>query len=253
MSKYSFESVIFDLDGVITKTAKVHARAWKETFDSYLHLREKRDSEPFRGFTHDNDYLPYVDGKPRYQGVKSFLESRGINIPYGDPGDSPDKETICGIGNKKNKMFNEILKKQGAEVFPSSIEFIKSLRNAGIRVGVASSSKNCQAVLQSVNIEDLFETRVDGVVSAELGLKGKPQGDIFVTAAKNLGTEPVKSVVVEDAESGVEAGKNGGFGLTLGVARADNEKDLKEHGADIVVKDLAEININDIENWFEKK
>lgn len=253
MNKYSFESVIFDLDGVITKTALVHAKAWKAAFDEYLRLREKRDGEPFREFTHENDYLPYVDGKPRYQGVKSFLKSRGINIPFGSPSDSPDKETVCGVGNKKNAMFNEVLKAQGAEVFPSSIEFIKSLKKAFIHVGVASSSKNCQAILQSVDIEDLFETRVDGVVSAELGLKGKPHGDIFVTAAKNVGAAPGKSVVVEDATSGVAAGKNGKFGLVLGVAREDNAADLKENGADIVVTDLSEIKIDDIEDWFQKK
>lgn len=253
MSRYSFSAVIFDLDGVITKTAQVHAEAWKLTFDEYLRIREKRDGEPFREFTHDADYLPYVDGKPRYEGVRSFLESRGINLPYGDPSDTPEKETICGIGNRKNLMFREALKKKGAEIYPSTIEFIKVLKKSGIRVGVASSSKNCKAILESAGIGDLFETRVDGEVSLQMGLKGKPEGDIFVTAAKNLGAEPANSVVVEDATSGVQAGRNGGFGLVVGIARKDNEVELAENGADIVVRDMSEIDIDYIEQWFHKK
>jgi len=250
MEKYSFDTVIFDLDGVITRTALVHASAWKAVFDEYLRLREKRDGEPFREFTHEADYLPYVDGKPRYQGVKSFLESRGVNIPYGDPSDASDKESVCGIGNRKNDMFREVLKKQGAEIFQSSVDFILSLKQAGIKVGVASSSKNCKYILESAGIEDLFATRVDGVVSAELGLKGKPEGDIFVTAARNLGGVPPKTVVVEDATSGVQAGRNGGFGFVLGIARENNETELMENGADIVVHDLADIDIEQIEKWF---
>lgn len=253
MAKYSFDSVIFDLDGVITQTARVHAQAWKEAFDEYLRLREKRDKEEFKEFTHDADYLPYVDGKPRYEGVKSFLESRGINIPYGDPGDSPDKETICGIGNKKNSRFREVLQRDGADVYASSVIFIKSLLKKGIKVGVASSSKNCKYILESAGIEGLFATRVDGVVSVELGLAGKPEGDIFVRAALNVGSRPEASVVVEDATSGVAAGRNGGFGLVLGVARKDNQADLLKEGADIVVEDLSRINIEKIEKWFHKK
>ncbi|MFH1655712.1 MAG: trehalose-phosphatase [Candidatus Omnitrophota bacterium] len=253
MPKYTFEAVVFDLDGVITKTALVHAAAWKATFDEYMCLREKRDFESFREFTHESDYLPYVDGKPRYDGVKSFLESRGINIPFGESSDPPDKETICGLGNKKNAIFNDILRKQGAEVYPSSIKLIKELKKTGIHTGVASSSKNCKGILESVGIADLIETRVDGVVSVKLGLKGKPEGDIFVTAARNMGAEPANSVVVEDATSGVQAGRNGGFGLVLGVARGNNESELLENGADIVVTDLSEITIDLIEKWFHKK
>ncbi len=253
MSKYSFDAVVFDLDGVITRTATVHAKAWKLVFDEYLHLRERRNNEPFQPFTYEGDYLPFVDGKPRYDGVRSFLESRGISIPFGDPKDFPDKETICGIGNKKNLKFNELLRSGGVEVYLSSIEFIRALKKANIKIGIASSSKNCRGILQSANIEDLFETRVDGVVSTELGLKGKPEGDIFVTAVHNLGTIPAKSVVVEDAVSGQEAGRNGGFGLVLGIARKNNEKELLESGADIVVKDLSDIDIKSIERWFHKK
>ncbi len=249
-NSYSFKSVIFDLDGVITKTALVHAAAWKEAFDEYLRLRETRDKEPFREFTHQDDYLPYVDGKPRYKGVKSFLESRGINIPFGEPTDSADAETVCGIGNRKNEKFKEVLRTKGAEVYASTIELIKELKSNGIRIGVASSSKNCKPILEAVGIEDLFETRVDGVVSAELGLQGKPEGDIFVRAAANLETEPCESIVVEDATSGVAAGRNGCFGLVLGIARENNTTELIENGADLVVDDLRDINIDIIQEWF---
>jgi len=253
MGVYSFRSVIFDLDGVVTKTASVHGKAWKTVFDDYMKMREKRDGEPFREFTHEHDYLPYVDGKPRYRGVKSFLESRGIHIPYGDPTDTSKEETICGVGNRKNDLFREILERDGAEVFSSSVDLIKKLKKAGIRVGVASSSKNCRIILESVGLEDIFETRIDGVVSAEIGLKGKPEGDIFVTATERLGVEPRESVVVEDATSGVQAGRNGGFGFVLGIARENNEKDLLEHGADVVVRDISEINMEWIEKWFGRR
>ncbi len=252
-NNFSFQSVIFDLDGVVTKTATVHAHAWKKTFDEYLKLREIRDRETFKEFTYQEDYLNFVDGKPRYMGVKNFLESRGIHLPFGNPLDSPDKETICGIGNKKNQLFNELLQEEGAEVFYSTITLIKNLKENGIKIGVASSSKNCLPILKSVNLEHLFESRVDGVVSAKLNLKGKPEGDIFVTAAKKLAALPENSVVVEDASSGVEAGRNGGFGLVLGVARENNFEELAKHGADLVVSDLEEIDIQIIEDWFHKK
>jgi len=253
MARHSFSSVIFDLDGVITRTALVHARAWKDAFDEYLRLREKRDGEKFKEFTHDGDYLPFVDGKPRYEGVRSFLESRGINISFGKSSDSADKETVCGIGNKKNAMFLNIIKTRGVKIYPSTVKLVKSLRRSGIKVGVASSSKSCELILKAAGIAKLFATRVDGVVSVQLGLKGKPEGDIFVTAARNLGSNPAESVVVEDATSGVMAGRNGGFGLVLGVARKNNESDLLENGADIVVRDLSAINTVKIEKWFKRK
>lgn len=251
--KLAFNSVIFDLDGVVTRTATIHAHSWKQVFDEYLKLREKRDGEPFQEFTYQRDYLIYVDGKPRYKGVQNFLESRNIHLPFGDPDDSPDKETICGIGNKKNKLFDKLLQEEGAEVFDSTVSLINDLKNNGIRVGVASSSKNCLAVLKSAHLEHLFETRVDGIISQKLNLKGKPEGDIFVTAARNLDSLPENSVVVEDASSGVEAGRNGGFGLVLGVARENNEKELAKHGADLVVTDLSEINVDLINDWFLRK
>jgi len=248
-----FKAVIFDLDGVVTKTALVHAAAWKAMFDEYLHLREKRDGEPFKEFTHEKDYLPYVDGKPRYEGVKSFLESRNVHIPFGDPEDPVDKETVCSLGNRKNVKFREVLQNQGVEIYDSTVALIKDLKNQGVRVGVASSSKNCQYVLQSAGLEELFETRVDGVVSAELGLKGKPQPDIFVRAAANVGAKPAESVVVEDAVSGVQAGRNGDFGLVIGIAREQNENELKENGADLVIKDFAGIDFVAVTRWFKEK
>ena len=253
MSQYSFDAVIFDLDGVVTKTALIHAGAWKLVFDQYLRLREKRDGEPFREFMHDADYLPYVDGKPRYDGVESFLESRGIKVPFGVPSDPPHKETVCGIGNKKNLVLRQALKKQEIKIYHSTIRFIENLKKAGVKIGVATSSKNCKLILESAGIEDLFTVRVDGEVSDKLGLKGKPQGDIFVTAARSLGTTPAKSIVVEDAISGVQAGRNGGFGLVLGIARKDNESELIKNGADIAIGDLSEITIDWLENWFHKK
>ncbi len=248
---YSFDAVIFDLDGVITRTATVHSAAWKEVFDSYLKEREKKYGEPFREFSVTEDYLPYVDGKPRYEGVKSFLESRGIDIPYGDPSDPPEKETCCGLGNRKNEAFNKILQRDGVEVFRSTKALIEELKQSGIKLGVASSSKNCLQVLKHAKLTGYFGTIVDGEVSARLGLKGKPEPDIFTEASKNLGVNRHRTVVVEDAVSGVMAGKKGNFGLVIGVARDDNLQELKKYGADLVVSDIGELGgIERIEKWF---
>lgn len=247
----NFDAVIFDLDGVITKTALVHGSAWKKMFDGYLKSREERFGEPFREFTHTDDYLPYVDGKPRYKGVASFLESRDIDIPFGDPSDDPDEETVCGLGNRKNLLFNRVLDEEGVQVYDTTVKLIHALRKAGIRIGVASSSKNCKPVLEAADLLKYFETRVDGVVSAELGLHGKPEPDIFTTACDNLGVEYHRSVVVEDAFSGVQAGKNGNFGLVIGVARENNLRELQIAGGDIVVEDLGEISLEVIERWFD--
>lgn len=247
-----FDAVIFDLDGVITRTALVHGTAWKRMFDDFLKKWAEENKSEFREFTHADDYLPYVDGKPRYKGVASFLESRGIELEYGDPGDDPSKETVCGLGNRKNLMFNKILEEDGVQVYDSTVEMIHSLKKLGVRIGVASSSKNCKPVLEAAGLLDLFETRIDGVVSAELGLHGKPEPDIFTTACDRLGVEYHRSVVVEDAVSGVQAGRNGNFGLVIGVAREENLNELRINGGDIVVEDLSEISINDINEWFEK-
>ena len=249
-AKYHFEAAIFDLDGVITRTALVHSHAWKKMFDDYLRQREIQHGEPFREFTQKDDYLPYVDGKPRYEGVKSFLESRGIHIPFGDPSDDVEMETVCGLGNRKNITFNEVLRRDGVSVYESTVEFMKDLKRNGVRIGVASSSKNCEAVLEAAGLMPLIETRVDGVVSAELGLKGKPEPDIFTTAAANLGVKPHHAVVVEDATSGVAAGRAGNFGLVLGLAREENKHELLIHGADIVVEDISEISHEDLNLWF---
>ena len=236
-----FKAVVFDMDGVITKTALTHAAAWKKMFDEYLLKREREHNEPFVEFTHAADYLPYVDGKPRYKGVQSFLESRNISIPFGDPSDAPGTETICGLGNRKNFAFNEVLELEGVEVYPSTVALLHALKAAGIKLGVASSSKNCKPVLERVNLLDIFDTRVDGVVSAELGLHGKPEPDIFTTACDFFGVKYTEAIVVEDAVSGVQAGKKGNFGLTLGIARENNRRELEENGADFVIEDLDEI------------
>jgi len=252
LSKYHFEAVIFDLDGVITRTALVHSHAWKKMFDDYLRFREEKHGEPFKEFTQKEDYLPYVDGKPRYEGVKSFLESRGIHIPFGTPDDDVALETICGLGNRKNITFNEVLKRDGVSAYESTVQMIHDLKKAGVKVGVASSSKNCEAVLEAAGLLPLIETRVDGVVSAEMGLKGKPEPDIFTTAAANLGVKPHKAIVVEDATSGVAAGRAGNFGLVLGLAREDNKHELLVSGADIVVEDISETSLEEINTWFSK-
>lgn len=254
MNKHSFQAVIFDLDGVITKTALVHSAAWREMFNEYLKYREKKYGEPFREFTHINDYLPYIDGKPRYDGVKSFLESRAISIPYGYPSDDPGQETVCGLGNKKNSFFNKVLKRDGVEVYDSTVTLIRQLRNENIKTGVASSSKNCKAVLERAGILGLFDTRVDGEVSAQLGLKGKPEPDIFIKACEFLKSAPDFTVIVEDAVSGVQAGRNGGFGLVIGIAREGNGDELKKNGANIVVKDISELGgIEKLDKWFKEK
>ncbi|MDY0104182.1 MAG: HAD-IA family hydrolase [Lentimicrobium sp.] len=252
MSSNRFDAVIFDLDGVITKTALVHSTAWKKMFDDYLKEREQKHHEPFREFTHVGDYLPFVDGKPRYKGVNDFLTSRGIELPFGDPSDGHELETVCGLGNRKDFAFNEILKRDGVQVYESTHAFILALKDAGIKVGVASSSKNCKPVLEAANLLHHFETRVDGVVSAELHLNGKPEPDIFTRAADNLGVTYDRAVIVEDAVSGVQAGHKGAFGLVIGVAREENAHELLINGADIVVEDLSEIDIDKINQWFEK-
>ena len=252
MASKKFKGVILDLDGVITGTARVHGLAWESMFNDYLKMVAERDGTPFVPFDREKDYLDYVDGKPRMDGVKSFLESRGIYLPFGDYDDPPDKETVCGLGNRKNKDFQEVLRREGPDVFESSIAFIKKCKKQGIKIGVASSSRNCKLILKLGKIEKYFETRVCGIVSRELNLKGKPDPDIFITAAAQVGLKPGECVVVEDAISGVQAGKNGNFGLTLGIAREIDGATLIKHGADIVVRDMAEISLDKINAWFEK-
>jgi beta-phosphoglucomutase family hydrolase len=248
----NFDGVIFDMDGVVTKTADVHAAAWKMAFDEYLQQRQKNLGEPFRAFTRD-DYLDYVDGKPRFDGIKSFLQSRGIQLISGTPEDKPETESIYGLGNRKNGLFRSVLETDGVDVYPSTLALIEKLRSRGVKIGLATSSMNCAIVLEKAGIEGLFATCVDGVIAAERSLRGKPQPDIFVAACDNIGIEPDRATIVEDAISGVRAGAVGRFGLTLGVAREKNGAELRRNGADLVVSDLAEIDIDDIDAWFKQK
>jgi alpha,alpha-trehalase len=210
-------------------------------FDAFLQARAAREGEPFRPFDMGNDYKHYVDGKPRYEGVKSFLESRGISLPYGDPDDAPGKDTICGLGNRKNALLNDVIESEGVDVYEGSVAWAHQLHEAGIKTAVVSSSKNCETILRAAGIEDLFELRIDGVVAAQLQIAGKPAPDTFLEAARRLEVEPERTVVVEDAISGVQAGRAGGFGLVIGVDREGDAEALKKNGADIVVADLAEL------------
>jgi len=234
---------LFDLDGVITDTASVHAAAWKRTFDGYLKEMSEREGEPFEPFEINPDYYRYVDGKPRYDGVDSFLRSRGIVLEWGNPNDPPDRGTVCGLGNRKNAMFNEVLRFRGVEAFGSSVALIRKLKSRGRRVAVVTSSKNCDAVLKAAGIQDLFDARVDGNIAAEKKLAGKPAPETYEDAARMLGMLPEQTVVIEDAISGVQAGRAGGFGLVIGVARSDDPEILRESGADVVVRDLAELGL----------
>ncbi len=235
------DAVLFDLDGVLTATARIHARCWKRMFDEYLRERSARTGEPFEPFDTERDYLPYVDGKPRYEGVQSFLASRGIELPWGDPADPPRTDTVCGLGNRKNALFNEVLREELPEVFERAVQYVRHLRESGIKTAVVTASKNATTVLRAAGIEQLFDVQIDGVVAADLGLAGKPQPDTFVEAARLLGVEPSRAAVVEDAISGVQAGRAGGFGLVIGVDRTGNAEALKANGADIVVADAGDL------------
>jgi beta-phosphoglucomutase family hydrolase len=236
-----FDAVLFDLDGVLTATAKVHAACWKRTFDDFLQRRAHRTNEPFQPFDLQADYENYVDGKPRYDGVRSFLESRGLQLPQGDPDDPPGRETVCGLGNRKDDLFGQALASEGVDVFPGSVAWIRQLRQAGIKTAVVSSSRHCLAVIQAAGISHLFDARVDGQLADDLKLAGKPAPDTFLKAAHMLGVQPQRAVVVEDALAGVEAGRNGGFGLVIGVDRKGDADALRAHGADVVVSDLKEM------------
>jgi beta-phosphoglucomutase family hydrolase len=232
---------LFDLDGVLTQTAKVHAAAWKQMFDEYLEARAKRTGEEFVPFDSRADYDEYVDGKPRYDGVRSFLASRGITLEEGSPDDPPTAETVCGLGNRKNELVLKLIEEQGVEPYEGSVRYVHAAADAGLRRAVVSSSANCRAVLESADMLDLFEEIVDGNVLDERNLRGKPAPDTFLAAAEELGMTAAESAVYEDALSGVEAGRAGNFGLVVGVDRVGQAAALKEHGADVVVQDLAEL------------
>lgn len=232
---------LFDLDGVLTRTAKVHAAAWKEMFDDYLRRRAEREEVPFEPFDAVQDYDEYVDGRPREDGVRTFLVSRGIRLPEGAPDDGPDRETVNGLGTRKNALVLRKIREQGVEAYEGSVAYVSAARDAGLRRAVVSSSANCRDVLAAAGIEDLFEERIDGIVAREQRLRGKPQPDTYLAAARALGAEPGTAAVFEDALAGVEAGRAGGFGLVVGIDRTGQAAELRQHGADIVVNDLAEL------------
>jgi beta-phosphoglucomutase family hydrolase len=232
---------LFDLDGVLTQTAKVHAAAWKEMFDAFLRERAAKAGEPFRHFDPVADYDEYVDGKPRYDGVRSFLASRGIELPEGDEVDSPSVETVRGLGDRKNEIVLRLIREHGVEAYEGSVRYLRAAREAGLRRAVVSSSSNCREVLVAASIEDLFEQRIDGVVAEREHLKGKPAPDTFVAGARALGVVPKQAAVFEDALAGVAAGRAGGFAYVVGIDRVGQARALREHGADDVVSDLAEL------------
>lgn len=248
------QAMVFDLDGVITFTARVHAAAWKELFDGYLKQRSTRLGEPFRPFDIEHDYLSFVDGKPRYEGVASFLASRGITIPYGSPSDPPEAETVCGLGNRKDNLFTQKVRETGVDVDEDAVRLVRELRDSGVRVGLASSSRNAVPILRKVGIDTLFEKIVDGVVSDRLQLKGKPAPDIFLSCLNELtgGGDPRRSGIVEDAISGVEAGRRGGFGLVMGVDR-HNTGALARNGANWVVQDFSKVTAQALMNFFAER
>ena len=236
-----FDAVLFDLDGVLTKTAKLHASCWKKMFDQFLQQRAGVNKEPFKPFDIDRDYELYVDGEPRYDGVRNFLKSRGIELPYGDPDGPADADTVCGLGNRKNELVTEAMKTQGIEVYDSSVSLARTVRSEGIKTAVVSSSENCAGVLAAAGIAELFDLRLDGHDAVRFKLAGKPAPDTYLKAAERLGVEPERAVVVEDAIAGVQAGRAGGFGLVIGVDRKGDADALKENGATIVVTDLGEL------------
>jgi beta-phosphoglucomutase family hydrolase len=232
---------LFDLDGVLTQTATVHAAAWKEMFDSYLHERAERTGEAFVAFDAVGDYDEYVDGRPRYEGVRSFLASRSIELPAGRPADAPDAETIDGLGNRKNDIVLRLIRENGVEAYAGSVRYVHAARDAGLKRAVVSSSTNCLDVMVAAGIDDLFELRIDGVVAERDHLKGKPAPDTFLAGARGLGVRPDQAAVFEDALAGVAAGHAGGFACVIGVDRIGQADALRAHGADVVVGDLSEL------------
>jgi len=228
---------LFDLDGVLTSTAELHRAAWKETFDAFLRARAGAEFAPFT----EADYNTYVDGRPRYDGVREFLRSRDITLPEGSPDDPPDAETVHGVGNRKNDRVQQILAERGVNPYPGSVRYLEAARDAGLTIGVVTSSANGEAVLDAAGLSDFVQARIDGNVIAERKLRGKPAPDSFLAGAEALGVDKANAAVFEDALSGVQAGKTGGFGFVVGVDRAGQAEALRSHGADVVVADLAEL------------
>lgn len=232
---------LFDLDGVVTKTSAVHAAAWTRTFDEFLAERSRRTGEPFVAFDQQADYAAYVDGKRRADGVRDFLASRGIRLPEGTPDDPPDAQSVNGVANHKNVLLQELIRRDGVQVYPGSLRYLHAVRDAGLATAVVSSSANTVEVLEVTGLTGLFDARVDGVVARELSLPGKPEPDMFLRGAAELGAEPAQAAVFEDALAGVAAGRAGRFGFVVGVDRLGQAEALRAHGADIVVADLAEL------------
>jgi beta-phosphoglucomutase family hydrolase len=241
ITRDDYDAVLLDLDGVITDTANMHAACWKQMFDEYLQKHAAERGEPFRPFELPSDYLLYVDGKPRFNGVRDFLTSRGIQLPEGSPDDSPQAETVCGLGNRKNELVNKVIEEVGVEPYEGTVKLIHQLRHQGFKIAVVTSSQNCDAVLKAAKLDAFFDVRVDGNTIRAQHLAGKPAPDTFLTAAHALAVDPIRAVVVEDAISGVEAGRNGNFGLVIGVARKGNDEELRHRGAHLVVNDLGEL------------
>jgi beta-phosphoglucomutase family hydrolase len=237
----SITACLFDLDGVLTRTASLHAAAWKEMFDAFLTARAERTLEPFVPFDATSDYLEYVDGRHRHDGVQAFLRSRGIELPEGAPGDPPDAATLHGLGERKNRIVLAMIHEHGVEPYEGSVRFVLAARDAGLRRAVVSASENCGEVLEALGIDGLFEERVDGLVAAREHLRGKPAPDTYVAAAHRLGVRPRAAAVFEDSLAGIDAGRAGGFGFVVGVDRASRAGALRAHGADIVVSGLEEL------------
>ena len=241
ISREKYDAVLLDLDGVITNTASIHAACWKQMFDEFLQKHGTARGEPFLPFDLGADYRLYVDGKPRFDGVRDFLRSRGIHIPEGNPDDPPQAETVAALGNRKNALVGRIIEDMGVQPYEGTLKFIHDLRRQGFKIAVVTSSENCRAVLKAAKLDASFDVQVDGHVIHARHLAGKPAPDTYLLAAKLLGGEPARAIVVEDAISEVEAGFNGHFGLVIGVARNGNAEQLRQHGAQLVVTDLGEL------------
>lgn len=241
ITRDQYDAVLLDLDGVITDTANLHAACWKQMFDEYLQRRAAQKGETFRPFDLAADYRLYVDGKPRFDGVRDFLISRGIQLPEGSLDDPPQAETVRGLGNRKNDLVNEVIEHTGVEPYEGSVNLISQLHHHGFKLAVVTSSQNCTTVLRAAKLDAFFDVQVDGNMILAQRLAGKPAPDTFLLAAKLLGVEPMRTVVIEDAISGVQAGSSGNFGLVIGVARKGNADELQHHGAHLVVNDLGEL------------
>jgi trehalose 6-phosphate phosphatase len=244
--KHKYKAVISDLDGVITYTAKQHALSWKMMFEYYNNKRRSEGKETFEPFSIENDYPQHIDGIPRYDGVRAFLNSRNIEIPYGSPTDSPGMETICGLGNLKNEYYLEIIESKGVEVIQENVNQIRKWKASGMKTAIISSSKNCKMILETVGLLDLFEVKIDGIDALERNIKGKPEPDLFLKAAEDLNVLPREAIVIEDALSGIRAGRRGNFGLIIAIAGKEDHPKYLKAGADIAVESLDDPEIKKI-------